>query len=376
MWPTIRERAPQVAFGLLFLVFGVFATFDSFTRSIALTRRAEAFVAGECTITRHEVASGVDSDGDRTFRPVVHYTLVVDGVAHAGKRIGFSSTSSSARSYAEDVLAGYPVGTRWPCWHDPGAPADVVLDRSTTQVSAFALIPLAFALFGLAVLINAFTRKRAPRHGLAVREPRGPGESGPLVLSTRREETFDLLISAGFALPFGVAGVASIGMAWTSPSLELGFAALMFGAAGLGLNIWFLRRLLRTLGPRAWLSLAEPTVRLGESVALKYALRGPRLALRGQLALVGLEETRYTRGTREVTDTHEFHRSTLVELDARTRAGAVTVTVPRRSMHSLYAEHNRIVWVIAVQAHVGPEWWPDVDEQYEIAVEPAQEAKP
>jgi len=372
MWATIRERTPQVVFSLLFLTFGVYGTFDSLVRSIALSRRAEAFVASECTITRHEVARGRDSDGDATFHPVVHYTLVVAGATHAGKRIGFSSTSSSARSYADDVLAGYPVGTRWPCWHDPATPSDVVLDRSTAQVSAFSLVPMAFAFIGLAVLINALRRPRAPRHGLAVRVP---GRRGPLVLSTRREEAFDLLISAGFALPFGLVGGASIVMAWTSPSLESCGAALIFGGAGLGLCVWFLRCLLRVLGPRAWLRLAAPTVRLGESIALDYALRGPRLALHGKLALVGLEETRYTRGTRQVTDTHEFYNSTLVELDSRTRAGTVTVAVPRRSMHSLYAENNRIVWVIAVRAHVGPDWWPDVDELYEIAVEPAEEPR-
>jgi hypothetical protein len=376
MWGTIRERALQVGFGLLFLFIGVYGTFGSIDRARELTRRAELFVASECTITRHEVASEHDSDGDLTFRPVVHYTLVVDGVVHSGKRIGFTSTSSSSRSYADDVLAGYPVGTRWPCWHDPGAADNVVLDRSTTQVSIFALIPLAFGLIGLAVLINAIQRKRAPRHAMALRKPRGPGKRGPLVLSTRREESFDLLISAGFALPFGVVGVMSIGMAWTSPSFGSIISALMFGAAGIGLNIWFLRCLLRTVGPRAWLRLAEPSVRLGESITLNYALRGPPLALRGQLALVGLEEARYTMGTRQETDTHEFHRSTLVELDGRTRAGTVTVTLPRRSMHSLHTEHNRIVWVIAVQAHVGPEWWPDVDEQYEFDVEPAQEPRP
>ncbi len=373
MWATIREHALQVVVGLVFLVFGACASFVSIVWSLELSRRAEDFVASECTITRHEVATGRDSDGDTTFRPVVHYTLVVDGVAHAGKRIGFSSTSSSARSYADDVLAGYPVGTRWPCWHDPEAPSDVVLERSTTQISAVALIPLAFAFIGLGVILSAFRRPRPSRHGLAVRRP---GASGPLVLSTRREESFELLISAGFALPFGMGGVMLIGMAWTSPSLGHIIGALMFGAAGLGLSIWFLRCLLRVLGPRVWLRLARPTVALGESVALNYTLRGPSLGLHGKLALVGLEETRYTRGTRQVTDSHEFHRSTLTSLDGDERTGTVTVTLPRRSMHSLYTEHNRIVWVIALDASVGPSWWPDIEEQYEIDVEPAPEAHP
>lgn len=371
MWATIRERAPLVLFGSLFVAVGAGATYHTTSEALQQRRHAATLVAAECTITRHEVDSHVDSDGDTMYRPVVHYVHTVGQTRHEGHRIGFSSSSASMRSYAEGVLKNYPVGTRWPCWYDPQDPSDVVLDRSTAGHSV-ALLPLGFAFVGLAVIVSAFTRSRTSRDGLASRAHWSRGKAGPLVLRPRREHLFDVLLSGGFATCFGLGGVAILGMAWTSGSVGTWLMALLFAATGLGLTLWFLRNLLRVLGPRPRLTLDEPTLRPGGSVQLHYRVGGPALGLFGKISLVGQEEATYTEGTRSVTDTREFYRAELVPLRRTSRSGRATLSLPPYSMHSLHTDHNRIVWLIEVQAILGPSWWPDLDETYEIGVEPAQ----
>lgn len=79
-----------------------------------------------------------------------------------GETVSVSRRSDSALSFGspkptEAALAGLPRGGKAPCWYDPEAPQDVVLDRSVGGAYGFAVLPL-LLLAGAGFLLRAAAR--------------------------------------------------------------------------------------------------------------------------------------------------------------------------------------------------------------------------
>ncbi|MCA9715484.1 MAG: DUF3592 domain-containing protein [Myxococcales bacterium] len=359
-------------FGLIFMLVGVLGAYA--TIGDTLTRRAEArrYVAGECTVTGTEIERYQDSEGDTMYRPRVRYVHVVDGQEFHGDRIGFSSFGTSIRSYSEGVLLHYPVGARVTCFFDPAAPEQLVLDKSMSWSILFALIPLAFASVGLGIIIQTLKARGTPKGALPSRKAWRARleQDGELVLEPRESASFMALFIGGFALAFGGAGVGIAQAAWVSRSVGVWLMALVFLGVGFVMSWWFLWSLLQWMGPRVKLTLDRPTVPLGESVSLRWRVQSWTPLNSVQLELVGQEESTYTRGTDTITDAEVFHRAELAAVpgDGRVMEGRARVELPRDTMHSFHGAHNRVVWLIKLEVDV--DWWPDIEQEYEIGVEP------
>jgi hypothetical protein len=232
-------------------------------------------------------------------------------------------------------------------------------------------VALAFVLMGLAVIVQALGRSRTQGSADAAGRAWVVSESGEAVLRSRHEHAFEVLLRGGFALGFGGSGAVAMVLAWQERSVAQGLGALLLLAVGLVLVVWFVRGVLRVVGPRVRLSLATPVVRVGEPVRLRWALRGlAQGGLRGELSLVARQEITTTDADGdEQLELEEHARRVLTEIGGRRRAGEVPLKVPKGSRPSHAEGAERFVWLVDVKARVAGRWWPNLDEQYEITVE-------
>ena len=69
-----------------------------------------------------------DGDNDTMYRPEVRYEYIVDGKEFAAKRLGLEEKSASWRSYADGVVARFPIGREVEIFYNPENPGDALLE--------------------------------------------------------------------------------------------------------------------------------------------------------------------------------------------------------------------------------------------------------
>ncbi len=359
-------------FGLLLVIIGVVGTYYLVGES--LQRRADVgrYQTSLCTITEADVESYEAEEGGTMYRPRVAYELLFQGRRYLGQRIGFMTTGSSFSSYAEGVLEDYPVGARVTCYFDPDDPNELVLDKRTGSQLLLSFIPLAFALVGAGILYQSFAARGAPKGEVPTSKAWRARlqREGELVLEPRAKDGFATIFVAAFAIPVVGAAVFLLEMAWISGSPGAILLALIFTVVAAGVTWLFVVCLLSAIGPRVKLTLDRPTVPLGETVWLRWRVQGWTKLNAVSIDIVGQEESTYTSGTDELTDTEEFYEQALVreEPQRSVAEGRARVDLPASSMHSFDAGKNRVVWLLKLEVDV--DWWPDLEQEYELGVAP------
>jgi hypothetical protein len=144
-----------------------------------------------------------------------------------------------------------------------------------------------------------------------------------------------------------------------------------FVLVGVALAGYAIKHGLQLTNPRPTIAVTSAIVALGEPLRLEWTMTGrvSRLA-RLTITLEGREEASYTRGTDTVTDRHVFAVIPIAEqaaprIEAR---GSARVTIPRGTMHSFEARHNKIVWLIRIRGEVPR--WPDSDDEFPLLMAP------
>lgn len=127
----------------------------------------------------------------------------------------------------------------------------------------------------------------------------------------------------------------------------------------------------RLLGSRPELVVRSrtPEPALGEDLILAWEFYGTLRGLRSlEVTLEGLEEAR--PGDRELPEESCFARILVGRPDhpEAMRRGGARATVPRDSVPSFSAPHNRILWRVRVQGRM--RFGPDLDEKFELRVLP------
>jgi hypothetical protein len=97
------------------------------------------------------VDTGPDSNG---YSISVSYEYQVNGVRHAGNRIGFRKRWYVRKRRAQTELARYAIDSEVPVFYDPAKPADAVLSRQS--VDGALLIVSGVVLLGIAVAGSLF----------------------------------------------------------------------------------------------------------------------------------------------------------------------------------------------------------------------------
>lgn len=322
-----------------------------------------------CAILSSNVGSHSSDDGT-TYSIDIYYRYEIDGVEYRSGRYGFMDASSSGRASKAAAVAAHRAGSQRTCWVNPGDPDQAVLNRNPRPIMLVGIIPL--VVIGVGVLL---------RRGALRDDFRDPDEiysapAGSIELKSRMSP-FGKLAAALFVALFWN-GIVSVFLyqliaGWRRGDFEVFLALFLtpFVLIGLLLIVLVVYQLLALFNPVPTMRLDPGRLVLGGRAALDWSLSGAASRIRRfTVTLEGRETATYRRGTSTVTQKSLFHRQPLLELDdsRQMRRGRVEFDVPRLAMHSFISGNNRIVWTLRIHGDI--QRWPDVDDEFEVTVDP------
>jgi hypothetical protein len=383
---------PAAFFGL-FLAAGLGAFYAIGLRPLGQVLEARAWLETPCTVVSSQVKRHQGSKG-ATYSVNILYAYEVGGREYRANRYHFMGGSSSGQAGKAEVVGRYPPGSKAVCYVNPRDPTDAVLERGFTADLCWGFLPLIFVLIGAGGLVYSFRHReagagarddgRGRRIGshLSGQDPSTPpargGEEGalPKVLKADMAPVTKLLGSiavAAFWNGIVLVFVWQVVQGWRrhKPEWFLTLFIIPFVLIGLGMILFVIRTFLALMNPRPTLTVTPGAVALGTPLEIKWELGGRAHAVRRlRIRLEGREEAQYRRGTRTYTDKSVFASFDLANTADRLaiQAGQTRLTIPAGLMHSWTGDSNKIVWAIKVTGEIP--WWPDVDEEFTLAVRP------
>lgn len=385
--PLSEQVSPARAAGCLLLFFGVFFLFGvaGFFGFIGLPLfkilKARTWTPVPCAIISSGVREHSGEDGS-TYSVQVFYSYEFNGREYRSSRYKFMPGSSSGYEGKAAVVSKLGPGTRSTCYVNPNHPEEAVINRGFTPDMLFGLIPLVFAVVGLAGLHfgrRNLKQKMAGQGANPLRQAPGAAPDSPLLLKATTPPVAKLFIVIGIALFWN--GIVSVFVvealkSWRRHQPEWGLSLFLipFVVVGMLLIFGVIYQFLCLFNPRARMELAPGSIGLGGNATLNWQILG-RAERIGKLRihLQGREEATYRQGTSTAVDKSIFFSRDLVTVDqpAQNRSGTATVALPATGvMHSFSSDHNKIIWSIHIRGKIRR--WPDLKEEYPIQVLPAE----
>lgn len=383
-----------VLFGLAFGSFGMVFFVLFFLWPLWLSQQARLWVPTPCTIEEIRVETHDGDDGD-TYSVAVRYSFQAPDPAlttgeallrtWTGDRYSFATGSSSGRAAKEAAVQANPPGSQRTCWVDPRDPRRSVLERGLTGDIWFGAITVLFPLIGYGMAIGAWIagrRRRRQEHQLSAgaEVTAAPAAHPQALLERGLAQSPGCKLLASLLVCAFWNGIVSVFLfAVLIPSFQKGdpewfllVFLIPFELVGLGLLAWVGYNLLALANPRIRLRIEEQALQPGGQVRLSWEIAGSTMRLQHlTITLEGREEATYTRGTNQVTDKEVFHRSVLFDSDDRLamQQGRCGLAIPAGMPAGFTAPHNRLRWVVVVHGDIPR--WPDMQEEWELAVTPA-----
>ncbi len=402
---AVGRRSCLAVLCLFFLLFSLILSVPTILLPLYRMAAARTWEAVPCVILASELETELGEAGSGS-RVRVRYEYRRDGKRYEGDRFSFVNASSSFRRWKERRLRQYPAGSEKTCFVHPHHSHRSVLERGPTPDLWFGLVPLAFVVLGIVGFLWSIGRLWHPSMP-------APRSWRPKTHQRRSDTTLDWAkdaSNAGFSTSHAAAADTVVLSARASPVARvlamLAFAVFWNGIVGTLVytrwNEWsghlidwfllvfflpfvligfvvivaFVHSLLTLLNPRPILSLSPSEPRLGDELVVSWRWRGRTDSVRTfKISLEGKEITRYRRGTETHTDQRSFANVAIVETDrpGQVLSGSEQFLLPRDTMHSLDAPHNKIVWCLRVTGEISS--WPDIDESFLIPVLPLASGK-
>lgn len=349
-----------------------------------------SWIKTPCTVESSRVLTHDSSDGD-TYSVDILYRYSFANQTHHSSRYSFMGGSSSGYKGKAAVVKKYPPGSNTFCYVDPHNPSKAVLHRGWTWEMLIILVPLLFTAIGAGGIYFALKPKSAgkalpedPRNRFAAAADSSssfsaaPSSNGPLVLKPKASAFAKMCGMLLVALFWN--GIISIFLyeaaeSWQtgSPDWFLTIFMIPFVVIGLGMIFGVFYFMLCIGNPVAKIALNPSAVPLGGKLRLGWGFEGKTHRIRNlRITLEAREEATYRRGTRSYTDKSTFYRQDLIDLsDPRQIAqGLAEAEIPSDLMHSLASGNNKIVWILTLHGSIPR--WPDVSEEFELTVLPAE----
>jgi hypothetical protein len=395
---AISDQAPSgkgawalAAFMAIFLLAGIGFLIPFFVQPVLKVLGARDWPAVPCRIESSRVRTHEGDDGD-TYSVDILYAYEVNGEQFKSNRYHFMGGSSSGYEGKKAVVNRHKPGTEAVCYVNPKDPTEAVLERGFTPELLFGLIPMVFVLVGGGGLVFAVRRARrgAPGGAAATWMPRtalgdatgmagmpaARTSSGPVVLKPKTSP-FGKLLGIVFVALFwnGIVSVFvwQVVQSWLkgSPDYFQTFFMIPFALIGLGLIGGIGYFSLAALNPRTEVRLSSARVRLGEAVQVTWQVSGRWERIdRLRVYLEGREEATYRRGTSTYTDKETFRTIEIADTTDRRDifSGSMGIVLPKDTMHSFEASHNKIIWDLRVRGEI--RHWPDVKDDYPFVILP------
>ena len=395
-----REQKQSGCFGCAGWIFalaflGIGLTFASMLTFLPLWGmfRSGNWVETPCQV----VSSDVKGNGD-SLRLDLVFSYTFDNRPYQSSRYCFMEmTSNTSSAWKRDVVASHPPGLQTVCFVNPQDPSDAVMDRGWVPDMWWMFFPLPFVGIGFVGFLFATGLIRLPTAKQSTWKPasidsddRNEYQSddeplssrrgtGPVVLKPSSTPLQLLIFSAIFAGVWN--GIVSIFFLGQFNAFQKGGMAaagwiatlflVPFVLIGLCLIVLVVHTFLSLFNPKPTLVVDSSSVALGEELSVAWHLSGRTSSLREfRIVLKGNESATYRRGTSTKTDTAEFARIVVTELQdsAEMEQGSAKVTIPADSMHSFDASNNKIIWTLELKGDIP--FWPDISASFPITVLP------
>ena len=367
----------------IFLVAGLGATYAILVRPALKLAQAGGWRGTPCTIVSSNVGSHSGSKGGKTYSVDIVFRYEVEGRTFTGDRYDFMGGSSSGYDGKAEIVNRYPPGVVATCYVNPHDPADAVLDRRFHAFYLIGLFPLLFVVVGAVGIVWSVRKLRHPEFGAAGASG-APGPStdplafdpGPAELKPQASPVgkfLGIILIAAFWNGIVSVFVWQMVEGWRHghPDGCLTVFMIPFILVGLLLIGAIGYQFLALFNPRVHLVLSRRSIPLGGSADLEWGISGSASRIRQlTITLEGREEATYRRGTSTSTDKNVFRRITLANAaeGAVVAQGRASIPIPPDTVPSFASSNNKIVWAIKVSGEIPR--WPDVDEEYTIAVLP------
>jgi hypothetical protein len=324
-------------------------------------------------VLRAEVRSH-DSDDGTTYSVYILYEYEFEGQTYKSDRYRFMGGSSSGHRGKARVVKMYKSAADPVCYVNPDDPSEAVLKRGFDATLLLALLPLVFLLVGLGGIVGSLRKKKAKKKDdLSVLRQ---AEGGPMVLRPRQSPAKKLIGLIIFAIVWN-GGISVFlfhiidGFRHGDPELFQAVFMVPFVLVGLLVIVLVVYQFLASFNPRPTLELSAATIPVGGSAELRWSFAGQTSRISEfTVTLRGIEQARYTRGTKTYTDRSTFYEMELYKTSSATemRSGQVGFFLPQDTMHSFEASNNQILWNLDVHGDI--KRWPDVRESFTIKVVP------
>jgi hypothetical protein len=361
-----------------------------------LYRNVLSFVTWDAVSCRI-LESRLVSHGD-TFSLEVTYEYTVDGTSHRSTRYEFVESSSNLRGSWERAHAALPSGHRTTCWVNPHDPTDAVLSRRFSfWYSLLLLPPFAFVAF----YARRLSKKLRPAPAIADATVAPPlpvaappaasvpaGEAAALEPKLNPNRSFTVNLASAIILTavsaamivFGAEAVLAGRIPWWAVAIMSLFPLLALNS--IVSTIW---AALALRNPRVRLTITSTDLPLGSSASVGWTFEGATDALsKVRIVLRGKEWARRVESrphhlqdqqgpsTQTIDEEREFATIPIYESLGSTvsAVGSATFQVPADTMHTFTSPHGRIFWTLEFRGEIAR--WPDVLEEYEIVVWPAE----
>ena len=384
-----KAGALMIGFFGIFFLFGVGFLIPVFIWPTLEVVEARAWQPVACEILSSEVESHTGDDSV-TYSIETLYRYEIDGREHLSSRYQFMGGSSSGYEAKAAAVAEIPAGARLTCYVNPEDPFDAVIERGFTGDYLFGLIPLLFALVGLGGMIFAVAAMRSMKKDAA--KPSWPEKSyvrlsdsastpppGPIKLEPRMGPFGKLGCAASLALFWN--GIVSVFVwvlisEWRTGARDwfLVLFLIPFVLIGLLLLAGIPYGLLALVNPRPRLRLSPGIVRAGQPFEIDWSFRGAASRITG--LKLWLESSKTTTET-EIHDSGGSIRTNTDVMDtieilehgpeASLEFGSVSFTIPEDALPTSEGD-EAISWKVKLQGVIN--YWPDVNEEYEIQVLP------
>ncbi len=372
----------MIAFCGLFFLVGAVLFFTLFVRPVWKIAGARSWPAIPCRIISSTLTPHSDSDGT-TYSADIVYSYSIGSTVYQSQKYSFSSQNTGGYNGKQAIIAAFPPGSTATCYVNPSNPSEAVLHRGFTREVLFGVFPLIFCAFGAGVPFAIVRSSKTSATPKARWQPRKAALSadlttGPVVLRPKGSRIGGLIGILLIALFWN--GIVSV-FIWQSLNGGIGFFAIFlaiflipFVVIGLLMIAAVINSFLVLFNAKSQIRLSRGALRPGEAVEIAWQMGGGLFKPQKlEIFVEGQEEATYVRGTDTVTDKALFFRSELLQTTAPASMGAGTLRLelPRDTMHSFQSPHNKIVWILNIHAHVVR--WPDVKEEFVLAVEPRVE---
>jgi hypothetical protein len=374
-------------------------------------------VIQEASVEEHTIKDNNNNNGRRNrnrdskgYSPKVRFEYVVNEQAYSSDRFWFDQTLFNTKEEAQAKIQPFAVGGESVCYVNPKNANEVVLVRegqmtSNIVIGSFIGIFVLFTGIGSLASFWFLIRPKPPASpSQAVRTSRNMASMGstaalngnvrydhnsnvcpiesdapdePLVLKQEYSRTavaiggwFFAVLWNGFIWGFLCLVLQKDGP-WF-PLIILGVFALI----GLAILWYAISKTLQIWNPVTTVICSQRNLYPGSEFEVSWLHQGNTARIeKFTISLESDESVTYRQGTSTRTETKRLYEKVIVESTEQTEIsqGFMLVEIPPDSMHTFLANRNKIKWQIRVRGTI--QFWPDIDDTYEITVYPPKVAE-